>query len=117
MPLTDTAIRKAVAGEWLAKHAPNWSTAYARRLERELAQDVFPYVDARPVAELTAPGLLAVVRRVEERGHLRTAHNVLRTCGRVLRVGSRRGSEGAMPAAGEGVRSSRRAGHLGQSPG
>ena len=48
-------------------------------------RDVFPYVGAGPVAELTAPDLLAVVRRVEKRGHLRTAHNVLRTCGRVLR--------------------------------
>ncbi len=76
---------EAVAAEWLAKHSPNWSTAYARRLESELVRDVFPYVGARPVAELTAPDLLAVVRRVEKRGHLRTAHNVLQTCGRVLR--------------------------------
>ena len=76
---------EAVAAEWLAKHSPNWSTGYARRLESELVRDVFPYVGARPVAELTAPDLLAVVRRVEKRGHLRTAHNVLRTCGRVLR--------------------------------
>ena len=74
-----------MAAEWLAKHSPNWSTGYVWRLEHELRRDVFPYVGARPVAELTAPDLLAVVRRVEERGHLRTAHNVLRTCGRVLR--------------------------------
>ena len=76
---------EAVAAEWLAKHSANWSVGYVRRLEHELRRDVFPYVGARPVAELTAPDLLAVVRRVEERGHLRTAHNVLRTCGRVLR--------------------------------
>ena len=82
---------EAVAAEWLAKHSPNWSTGYARRLESELVRDVFPYVGARPVAELTAPDLLAVVRRVEKRGHLRTAHNVLRTCGRVAAL---RGGDG-----------------------
>ena len=31
------------------------------------------------------PDLLAVVRRVEARGHLRKAHTVLQVCGRVLR--------------------------------
>ena len=76
---------EAVAGEWLAKHAPNWSTDHGRRLERDLAQNVLPYVGAKPVAEVTAPELLAVVRRVEERGHLRMAHGILQTCGRVLR--------------------------------
>ena len=76
---------EAVASEWLAKHSPNWSTGWVRRLEHELGREVFPYIGASPVAQLTAPDLLAVVRRVEARGHLRKAHTVLQTCGRVLR--------------------------------
>ena len=32
---------EAVAGEWLAKHAPNWSPGHGRRLEREFARNVF----------------------------------------------------------------------------
>ena len=72
---------EAVASEWLAKHSPNWSTGWVRRLESELGRDVFPYIGASPVAELTAPDLLAVVRRVEARGHLRKAHTILQTCG------------------------------------
>ena len=76
---------EAVTAEWLAKHAPNWSTGHVRRLERQLAQNVFPYIGAKPVGEVTAPELLAVVRRVEERGHLQMAHGILQTCGRVLR--------------------------------
>ena len=76
---------EAVATEWLAKHSPNWSAGYLKRLEREFRHDVFPYIGSKPVAELAAPELLAVVRRVEERGHLPMAHKILQTCGRVLR--------------------------------
>lgn len=39
----------------------------------------------RPVAEITAPELLALVRRIEEKGHLETAHRTLELCGQVLR--------------------------------
>ena len=42
---------EAVAAEWLAKHAPNWSTDHARRLDRKLAQNVFPYIGAKPVGK------------------------------------------------------------------
>ena len=76
---------EAVATEWLTKHSPNWSTGWVRRLERELGREVFPYIGASPVAQLTAPDLLAVVRRVEAHGHLRKAHTIFQVCGRVLR--------------------------------
>lgn len=76
---------EAVATEWLTKHSPNWSAGWVQRLERELGREVFPYIGASPVADITAPDLLAVVRRVEARGHLRKAHTVFQICGRVLR--------------------------------
>ena len=76
---------EAVATEWLAKHSHNWSTSWVRRQERELEREAFPYIGASPVAEITAPDLLAVVRRVEARGHLSKAHTVFQICGRVLR--------------------------------
>ena len=46
---------------------------------------MFPWIGANPVAELTAPELLAVLRRIEERGHLDMAHRSLQLCGRILR--------------------------------
>ena len=76
---------EAVATEWLAKHSPNSSPGHSKRLEREFRHDVFPYIGSKPVARLTALELLAVVLRVEERGHLPMAHTILQTCGRVLR--------------------------------
>ena len=76
---------EAVAREWLAKHSPNWTTGHADRTRRELEQNVFPWIGARPIADLTAPDLLAVVRRIEERGLLNMAHGNLQMCGRVWR--------------------------------
>ncbi len=40
---------------------------------------------ARPIAEVTASDLLSVIRRIENRGVLETAHRTLATCGQVFR--------------------------------
>lgn len=74
-----------VAREWFGKHAPNWAASHADRIIRRLENDVFPWIGARPIAKVTAPELLAVIRRIEARGALETAHRVLRSCGRVFR--------------------------------
>ena len=76
---------EAVAREWLAKYSPNWTTGHADRTRRELEQNIFPWIGARPIADITAPDLLAVVRRIEERGLLNMAHGNLQMCGRVWR--------------------------------
>jgi integrase len=39
----------------------------------------------RPIADITPPELLAVVRRIEHRGALETAHRALQNCGQVFR--------------------------------
>ena len=40
-----------------------------------------------PIAEVAAPELLTVVRRIESRGALETAHRALGNCGQVFRYG------------------------------
>ncbi len=75
----------AVAREWFDKHAKNWADTHADRIIRRLERDVFPWIGDRPVGEVTAPELLAVIRRIEERGALETAHRALGNCGQVLR--------------------------------
>ena len=68
---------EGVGREWLAKYSPNWTTAHANRVRRQLERDIFPWIGAQPIAELTAPDLLAVLRRIEERGALKMAHGTL----------------------------------------
>jgi integrase len=48
-------------------------------------RDLFPWIGKRPISDITAPELLAVVRRIEERGALETAHRALSKCGEVFR--------------------------------
>jgi integrase len=76
---------EVVAREWLAKHAPNWSATHSDRISRRLERDIFPWIGGRPVADITAPQLLEVIRRIEQRGALETAHRALSSCGQVFR--------------------------------
>jgi integrase len=74
---------EVIAREWLGKQT--WVEHYRVKVEAWMANDVYPYIGARPVAELTAPEFLRVGRRMEERGALESAHRVLQTCGQVMR--------------------------------
>ena len=76
---------EAVTREWYAKHSPNWAEIHADRIIRRFERDIFPWIGGRPVAEITAPELLAAVRRIEARGALETAHRALGACGQVFR--------------------------------
>lgn len=76
---------EAVAREWYAKHAPNWAEHHGDRIIRRLERDIFPWMGGTPIADVTAPQLLDVVRRIEARGALETAHRALGNCGQVFR--------------------------------
>jgi len=76
---------EVVAREWYAKHSPNWSANHGDRIIRRLERDIFPWLGSSPVADITAPQLLEVIRRIEQRGALETAHRALGNCGQVFR--------------------------------
>lgn len=76
---------EAVAREWFAKQAPGWAASHADKIIGRLENDVFPWLGGRPIAEIKAPEMLAVLRRVEARGALDTAHRVHQNCGQVFR--------------------------------
>ncbi|KXU89935.1 integrase [Paraburkholderia monticola] len=76
---------ETVAREWYAKHAPGWAPSHSEKVIRRLERDVFPWIGTRPIADVKAPELLAVLRRIEDRGVLETAHRALQNCGQVFR--------------------------------
>ncbi|MBA3731042.1 MAG: integrase arm-type DNA-binding domain-containing protein, partial [Gammaproteobacteria bacterium] len=90
---------EAVAREWIGKYAPTWAESHASKIIRRLERDVFPWIGARPVGHITAPELLAVVRRIEQRGALETAHRALRNSGQVFRYAVATGRAERDPAA------------------
>ncbi|HEY4339488.1 MAG TPA: integrase arm-type DNA-binding domain-containing protein [Steroidobacteraceae bacterium] len=74
---------QAVAREWLERQqfAPKTLTKAQWMFEDLL----FPYIGSRPIAELTAPELLVVFRRLERRGKHETAHRIKQRVGQVVR--------------------------------
>lgn len=76
---------EAVAREWFEKFSDAWAPTHAKTVVRRLERDVFPWLGSRPVSEITAVELLAVLRRVEARGALETAHRIHQVCGQVFR--------------------------------
>lgn len=91
---------EAVAREWLATvHAAKVSDGHHTRTRIRLEQDAFPWIGRRPLGEVDAPELLAVLRRVEARGAIETAHRVKDACGQVFRYGIATGACARNPAA------------------
>ena len=76
---------ETITREWYAKYSPNWSEEHSKRVIRMIERDAFPWLGNKPIDNISAPELLVVVRRVEERGALETAHRLLSYCGCVFR--------------------------------
>ena len=76
---------EAIAREWFAMVSPTWVESHSSKIMRRLEREVFPWIGAKPIKEVTAPELLSVVRRVEVRGFNETAHRILQHSGCVFR--------------------------------
>lgn len=76
-----------VGREWFAKYAPNWAASHADKIMQRLEKNVFPWLGNKPIAGITAPELLTVLRRIENRGALDTAHRAHQNCGQIFRYG------------------------------
>ena len=85
------------------------TAGHAKTTLRRLERDAFPWI-GRPIEEITPPELLALLRRVEARGALETAHRVKTICGQVFRYAVATGRaerdptadlKGVMPSAGK----------------
>ena len=76
---------EVVTREWIDQQMKSWVKGHGERILTRFERDIFPWIGARPIADLTAPELLTTVRRIEKRGALETAHRALGNCGQVFR--------------------------------
>jgi integrase len=74
-----------VAREWFVKNNAVWTAKHADTIISRLQNNIFPWLGFVEVSAVTAPMLLEVLRRIEERGALETAHRVKQICGQVFR--------------------------------
>lgn len=65
---------QAVAKEWFDRFAA--TPKYSQEVWARLARDVFPFIGNMPLSDIDAPTVLAVLRRVEERGVIITTYKI-----------------------------------------
>lgn len=76
---------EAISREWLEKFGNQWVDSHASKIVRRLERDLFPHFKNVGIAGVTPASLLAVLRRVEARGALETAHRLHQNCGQIWR--------------------------------
>lgn len=76
---------EAIALQWHTKFSTKWSDSHKQRIFRRLEKDVFPWIGARQIKEITSGQLLSVLERVADRGALETAHRIHQNCGAIFR--------------------------------
>lgn len=76
---------EVIAREWYIKHSPGWAPSHCSKVLRAFERDVFPVLGGRPIAEIRSAELLAMLRKIEKRSAIETAHRVHQNCGRVFR--------------------------------
>lgn len=90
---------QVVALEWLETKSGAWVPENATRNRAWLTQHVFPSIGARPVEELEAPELLAMLRKLVARGTLNTAERVRGMLSAIFRFAIATGRAKRDPAA------------------
>lgn len=76
---------EAVAREWHKTFLASWTPRHAQTILSRLKHDLIPWLGSRPINEIKAPELLAVVRRAQSRGALELAHRLRAIAGQVFR--------------------------------
>ncbi len=76
---------EAVAREWFNRIMPEKSNSYRERTGRILEKDLYPVLGNRPIKSITAPELLAALRRIETREAYDIAHRAKQTAGQIFR--------------------------------
>ena len=75
---------EAIAREWHEQRKHTWTPGYAASAMKRLENHMFPELGTRPIADITAPELLSVVKKVEKQGAHDMAHRVLQLSGQIF---------------------------------
>lgn len=67
---------EALARGWFVLQEGRWTPVHARDVISSLEKDVFPWVGKLPITEIEEPMVLSVLRKIEKRGAIETAHRI-----------------------------------------
>jgi integrase len=87
-----------VAREWWGKFMAHGAPRYAAQVWRCMEREAVPDIGGMPLPDITPPMILAVLRRVEARGAIETAHKLKSHISQIMRYGIACGLTYANPA-------------------
>lgn len=90
---------EAVAKSWHDTSQGRWRKRHTDDVLRSLERDVFPFIGPMDVDAIDEPLLLSVLRKIEARGAIETAHRVRQRCDRVFKTAKALGMTRQNPAA------------------
>ncbi len=76
---------EAIAREWHEQKKDGWEPGTAKDKLHRLEKDVFPHMGSKPIASITPPQVLMVLRKTESRGALELTRRLKQTIGQVFR--------------------------------
>ena len=82
---------EAVSREWAESYFINKSASHKERTLRRLEIYIFPWLGNKPIADITAPEVLQVIKRPQNQSKLETAHRALQAVGQVMRYAVQNG--------------------------
>lgn len=82
---------KSIALEWHENQKGRWSDNHYNNVLHRLETDIFPSIGSDPIADLEAPHILDMLRKIEKRGALDIAGRTRQICGQIFRYGIQTG--------------------------
>ena len=89
---------EVIAREWYAKAMEGKADTTKQKLLRRLEVDVFPWIGARPIAEIAPADLVRIIERMESRGAVDLAKRVHNAIVRIFRYAVTKGFTSSNPA-------------------
>jgi integrase len=84
--ILDSALKfSVIAQEWWDHQKGSWTQDHANRVWARLKDNTFDAIGHKPITEIQPPDVIAIVRKIEQRGALDVAGRVLQYIRRVCR--------------------------------
>lgn len=91
---------RRMAEGWFASYSPGLSDRHAARLRRYLDRIVLPALGDRALVSLKPEDFLAIVRPIENLGHITTSHKIMQICRQTMQYAHLTGKIQYNPTAG-----------------
>ncbi len=74
-----------IAREWFAQFEKTRTKGHASKIIARLEHDIFPWLGKKPIATIIGTDILTVLRRIEDRGAVETAHRAKGNISQIMR--------------------------------